>query len=1100
MKNQDRTPLRLILLNFLNHIENLEADINEDSYETEFQELKLFSETLKSLKQYSCSEGEKEVNKKKNRYKDILPFDLSRVILNEYAGIPGSDYINANYIKGASGSPAYIASQGPLPHTVNDFWRMVVQCEVQVIVMACNEEEAGKHKCENYWVEAEGQEKQFGMVSIRLVKASTVCPDFSVRTMKLKYTNQQSNTEERTVCQFHYSAWPDHGVPPLVRPLLDMVRLVRDTQASETLPVLVHCSAGCGRTGTICAIDYVWGLLRAGKLTKDFSLLSLVREMRKQRIAMVQTKEQYVLVHQAVRELFKEQLRMIDSHPYENIDCNGMPIDSEPMYAAVENKQHFEVEKDNKEKEVAAPAPPLPVKKKFPVVSSKHEKEVENLSEKQRIAEQAGSGSSSTNAVDNRGHRPKITKLKSLFEKEIRQVSRSHSLGAPLKANFFSSNLKPVQIDKPTPSLSITVKRSKSLRVLGSSDRSKLSLHTEKSGDFDERNRRLSLESNLDVEHQIDPVLTSPTVDSIVAGLGTRERRNSFREAINRTRTQEVGTATASGPDVRRLVRSYTAIDIQFSSRERSENLQASTKPALRPKPPPQQPISARPITKSDVTWHAARSDTRPKSTSTQAQAINRVTAPKAALHSTTPIRDRSAIFSPASSNCQQVTYQQVASKVLANHRRPDTLQLSAVGPAWSSRSMAASGAAASATAYDHATKYNRTDPHPPRLKPNATSHSRFAVTDTQLRFPNSDVPRGYVAKAAEPGAMNSIDTPTRHAQIYHQQRQLFRDNDLKGDSQQSSRVDEIAHDLQNSRIAPHRNTNLQFRNEALPKPVSGKGETDYYYKYAAMNDRRQPTAAHGENMRNSSDPSSSAATAAPPPYGVIMRRGSRDDLALCSSAAMNRVKRHASVVVLRNSLIESTSNTPQLSLCDPSQANGDARPSMLKKESEDPWSGAVGVDLDEVAANMTYQKDGSSSKLMKAALQALHRRKGVPVPNSDPAAEPIYSGASSNMVAAAGLSMPIQQIPIQQQQIHQQQQMHQQQHMQQQQQKLQQQKQQMHQQLQHHQQHLHQQKHQLQINQKQTQHNIQQQQQQQQQRQTLQHPQTPFRKQQHYL
>lgn len=70
--------------------------------------------------------------------------------------------------------------------------------------------------------------------------------------------------EERTICQFHYVLWPDHGVPETVRPLLDMVRLVRDCQASETLPVLVHCSAGCGRTGTICAIDYVWGLLRAG--------------------------------------------------------------------------------------------------------------------------------------------------------------------------------------------------------------------------------------------------------------------------------------------------------------------------------------------------------------------------------------------------------------------------------------------------------------------------------------------------------------------------------------------------------------------------------------------------------------------------------------------------------------------------------------------------------------------------------------------------------------------------------------------------------------------------------------------------------------------
>ncbi|CAH1392598.1 unnamed protein product [Nezara viridula] len=118
-------------------------------------------------------------------------------------------------------------------------------------------------KCERYWVD-DGEEKQFGMISVKLLKSSTVCPDFSVRTMRLKYTNCQSVIEERTVCQLHYVAWPDHGVPSVVQPLLDMVRLVRDTQASETLPVLVHCSAGCGRTGTICAIDYVWGLLRTG--------------------------------------------------------------------------------------------------------------------------------------------------------------------------------------------------------------------------------------------------------------------------------------------------------------------------------------------------------------------------------------------------------------------------------------------------------------------------------------------------------------------------------------------------------------------------------------------------------------------------------------------------------------------------------------------------------------------------------------------------------------------------------------------------------------------------------------------------------------------
>ncbi|XP_046687176.1 LOW QUALITY PROTEIN: tyrosine-protein phosphatase non-receptor type 12-like, partial [Homalodisca vitripennis] len=545
-------------------------------------ELKLFSESIKGTKQYSCSEGEKEVNRKKNRYKDILPFDVSRVVLNEYAGVPGSDYINANYIRGASGSPAYIASQGPLPHTVNDFWRMVVQCEVQVIVMACNEEEAGKHKCENYWVEGEGEEKQFGMVSLRLIKASTVCPDFSVRTMRLKYTNTQSNTEERTVCQFHYSAWPDHGVPPLVRPLLDMVRLVRDTQASETLPVLIHCSAGCGRTGTICAIDYVWGLLRAGKLTKDFSLLSLVREMRRQRIAMVQTKEQYVLVHQAVRELFREQLRMIDSHPYENIDCNGLPLiecpSPEPTYDSIIPFQNNKAEEkqDEKEKEQA---PPLPQKKRFQTLSSKQAKEVENLSERQRLAERAGC--SGENVAS-----PRIATLRSLFERQhttrdSRQVARSHSLGSvrpPAQPNFVltprnnqrytnSKNFVTVSDDEScgpdNPSLTVgflrvpqtqpkpalPVKRSKSLRVLGSGDRCKLSIP--RCATLRDRSpRRLSLESNYDeikdlVEGETQqPLVDYLSVDSIVAGLGIRERRNSFRQAM-RKETQEVHVAHA---------------------------------------------------------------------------------------------------------------------------------------------------------------------------------------------------------------------------------------------------------------------------------------------------------------------------------------------------------------------------------------------------------------------------------------------------------------------------------------------------------------------------------------------------------------------------
>ncbi|EEC03265.1 protein tyrosine phosphatse n18, putative [Ixodes scapularis] len=225
-----------------------------------------------------------------------------------------------NSLQGASGSRAYIASQGPLPTTVMDFWRMIWECEVQVIIMACNEKESGKYKCERYWP-SEGDKKQYGNITVELVKWKQVCPDFLLRTLKAR-----CGSEERTLCQFHYWSWPDHGVPTSVGPIVDLVRLVRDCQASEALPVLVHCSAGCGRTGTICAIDYVWGLMRVGKLNDAFSLYQIIREMRMQRIAMVQTKEQYVLVHRVVAALFEQQLRVIDSHTYENLDEDGEPL------------------------------------------------------------------------------------------------------------------------------------------------------------------------------------------------------------------------------------------------------------------------------------------------------------------------------------------------------------------------------------------------------------------------------------------------------------------------------------------------------------------------------------------------------------------------------------------------------------------------------------------------------------------------------------------------------------------------------------------------------------------------------------------------------
>ncbi|CAG2109994.1 unnamed protein product, partial [Medioppia subpectinata] len=321
--------LKSVLRNFLNHFETLEtrhrlndetSDESNDLYRKEFQTLKELTETLKTDPNCGSVEGECDVNRRKNRYKDILPLSAQYELLIGPQG-PRLMYLRL-IVKGSSGCPrAYIASQGPLPNTLVDFWRMIWETDITVIVMACNERESGKYKCESYWPQDNDEPQQYGNITVELVKWRQVCPDFLVRTLKVK-----ADSIERTVCQFHYQTWPDHGVPNSVHPILELVRLMRDVQISETRPILIHCSAGCGRTGTLCSIDYVWALLRTGKLREDFSLYLIIKEMRKQRIAMVQTLEQYMLCYKAVATLFEQQLKMIDSHTYENIDGDGEPL------------------------------------------------------------------------------------------------------------------------------------------------------------------------------------------------------------------------------------------------------------------------------------------------------------------------------------------------------------------------------------------------------------------------------------------------------------------------------------------------------------------------------------------------------------------------------------------------------------------------------------------------------------------------------------------------------------------------------------------------------------------------------------------------------
>uniref|UniRef100_W5NB39 protein-tyrosine-phosphatase n=1 Tax=Lepisosteus oculatus TaxID=7918 RepID=W5NB39_LEPOC len=241
-------------------------------------------------------------NLKKNRYKDILPYDQSLVPLTLLADQGAPDYINASFIQGAAEHRSYIATQGPLLNTLGDFWRMIWQYRVKVIVMACREFEMGKKKCERYWPEL-NETSTFDPFLVSCLEESSPNKEVIVRTL-----NVQFQGDTHSVSQFQYTAWPDHGIPNSADSILGMMKMAHSKQGNDTAPILVHCSAGCGRTGVICTIDYIHDLLQTRRITADFSIKDIVLDMRRQRPAAVQTKEQYEFLHSTVAQMFEKTL------------------------------------------------------------------------------------------------------------------------------------------------------------------------------------------------------------------------------------------------------------------------------------------------------------------------------------------------------------------------------------------------------------------------------------------------------------------------------------------------------------------------------------------------------------------------------------------------------------------------------------------------------------------------------------------------------------------------------------------------------------------------------------------------------------------------
>ncbi|XP_068609390.1 tyrosine-protein phosphatase non-receptor type 13 [Brachionichthys hirsutus] len=236
-----------------------------------------------------CLAAQMTENKKKNRYKNVVPFDTTRVVLGKNGG-----YINANFIKMPvkDESYVYIACQGPLPTTLGDFWQMVLEQKSNVIAMMTREVEGGKVKCQRYWPDTPGAAE---MVDDRLV--ITLIRDqhldnFVIRHIEVK---DVQTDQVQLVTHLNYTGWPDHGTPTQPDQLLAFISYMRHVHRSG--PVITHCSAGIGRSGTLICIDTVLGLVSKDA---DFDISDVVRNMRLQRQGMVQTEDQYIFCYQVI--------------------------------------------------------------------------------------------------------------------------------------------------------------------------------------------------------------------------------------------------------------------------------------------------------------------------------------------------------------------------------------------------------------------------------------------------------------------------------------------------------------------------------------------------------------------------------------------------------------------------------------------------------------------------------------------------------------------------------------------------------------------------------------------------------------------------------